>query len=109
MWTYAQFDEYLGEKWDRPVPKNFGSPRSTRIVRCWNGDIAIKYHATNVVCLSPSGTYTVNTGGWYSVTTKRRINTFSPITVYQKNWTWYYGNGERYHDHSQFDSWGKPL
>lgn len=45
-------------------------------------DYAVRYHYTDVVTVHPDGTYTLNTGGWETVTTKQRLNQFGPAHVY---------------------------
>jgi site-specific DNA-adenine methylase len=51
--------------------------------------VAIKLHNTYVVKINSNGTYTLNSGGWQTVTTKDRINQYSPVRVYQRDFTWY--------------------
>ena len=51
--------------------------------------VAIKLHSTYVVKIHSDGTYTLNSGGWQTVTTKDRINQYSPKRVYQKDFQWY--------------------
>ena len=51
--------------------------------------VAIKLHSTYVVKIRDDGTYTLNSGGWQTVTTKDRINQYSPVRVYQRDFTWY--------------------
>lgn len=41
-------------------------------------DIAVRLHATDVVTFHADGTATLNTGGWFTVTTKARINDYLP-------------------------------
>ena len=41
-------------------------------------DVAIKYHATDVVTFHPDDSATLRTGGWRTVTTKRRIGQHVP-------------------------------
>jgi hypothetical protein len=48
-------------------------------------------HATPVVTQHPDGTYTLNTGGWKTPTTKDRINLYAPVNVVQKKHQWYIG------------------
>ena len=54
-----------------------------------DGTVAIKLHSTYVVKINPNGTYTLNSGGWQTVTTKDRINQYSPRYVFQKNYEWF--------------------
>jgi hypothetical protein len=43
-----------------------------------DGDIAVRLHRTDVLTFTRRGTVTFNTGGWNTVTTKDRINTYAP-------------------------------
>ena len=56
-----------------------------------DGTVAIKLHNTYVVKINTNGTYTLNSGGWQTITTKDRINQYSPryVYVYQKNFEWF--------------------
>ena len=59
--------------------------------------VAIKLHSTYVVKINPNGTYTLNSGGWQTSTTKDRINQYSPVRVYQRKFEWYISlNGKEY-------------
>lgn len=51
--------------------------------------VAIKLHNTYVVKIHADGTYTLNSGGWQTVTTKDRINQYSPVRVYQEKYQWF--------------------
>ena len=62
-----------------------------------DGTVAIKLHNTYVVKINPNGTYTLNSGGWQTVTTKDRINQYSPRRVYQRKYEWFIDiNGKEY-------------
>lgn len=54
-----------------------------------NGSVGIKLHNTYVVKIHEDGTYTLNSGGWQTSTTKDRINQYSPKKVYQRDFQWY--------------------
>jgi hypothetical protein len=41
-------------------------------------DIAVRLHDTDVVTFHADGTATLNTGGWFTMTTKERINRYLP-------------------------------
>lgn len=51
--------------------------------------VAIKLHSTYVVKIRADGTYTLNSGGWQTLTTKDRINQYSPVRVYQRKFEWF--------------------
>jgi hypothetical protein len=60
--------------------------------------VAIELHGTNVVVIYPDDSVMLNSGGWRTVTTKKRINQYSPIKVYQKNHEWYLQDGAEFED-----------
>lgn len=83
-----------------------------------HGGIAVQLHDTDVVTIWPDNTYTLNSGGWQTVTTKARINDFSPARLGQDKGVWYLfvGKGlgwskERvpFHDGIIVNANGKPL
>jgi len=51
---------------------------------------AVRLHYADVVIIHPNGTYTLDTGGWATVTTKDRLNRFSPVQVFQRNFEWFW-------------------
>lgn len=63
--------------------------RGTAVERLNDHTIALRYHGTNVVTWHSDGAITLNTGGWYTVTTKKRMNDYSPFIVYQHKFDWY--------------------
>lgn len=50
---------------------------------------AIRLHSTDVVEIYPDNSVKLFSGGFRTVTTKQRINSFSPLGVYQFSRTWY--------------------
>lgn len=54
-----------------------------------DGSVGILLHSTYVVKIHEDNTYTLNSGGWQTLTTKDRINQYSPRYVYQKNFEWF--------------------
>lgn len=54
-----------------------------------DNSVAITLHSTDVVTIHEDGTYTLRCGGWQTVTTKDRINQYSPVRVYQRNYEWF--------------------
>ena len=56
---------------------------------------AIKLHGTDVVTFHPSGYIAFATGGWRTVTTKRRLNVVARAhgyRVFQRDFAWYLGS-----------------
>ena len=84
MKSYMEAAEFLGKKSERPL-----SGKSTRLRRLDDYRIGVVYHATPVVIYHRNGQVELNTGGWYSVTTKQRFGEYSPARVYSTNGVWY--------------------
>jgi hypothetical protein len=53
-------------------------------------DYAVRLHRTDVVTYHPDGSWTVNAGGWQTVTTADRINRYSPISMRSNGGTYYF-------------------
>lgn len=109
--SFAEAEKYMGEKACRPYPK--GSPRSTKIHYLSAQRIVVKYHWTNVVIFRPDY-IELQTGGWQTVTTKRRINDAVAGSVSQCHWQWTYYDPVRkmsfdFFDGMQVDYEGKLL
>jgi len=87
----------------KKLPHPFGYATATSINPSPNGTVSVRYHTTDVFTLQPDGTITLRSGGWRTVTTRRRINQalryFSiPTVLYQHKFNWYlapYDQGER--------------
>ena len=84
MTSFAQADAVLtGRSKDRrQVANNTFAERRGE-------DIAIKYHATDVVTYHPDGSMTLNTGGYQTYTTKDRFNRFTPFRVHSIKGRWF--------------------
>ena len=62
-----------------------------------DNSVGIMLHSTYVVKIHPDNTYTLQTGGWQTLTTKDRINQYSPVRVYQRKYEWFVKiNGKEY-------------
>jgi hypothetical protein len=70
---------------------------------------AIRYHNTDVVTIHEDNSYTLNSGGWYTPTTKDRINEYSPARIHQEKGLWYHKNGFMFADKCKVDDSGFPL
>lgn len=63
--------------------------RNTRLYRESDEEIRLKLHQTDIIIFTPH-IITLNTGGWYSRTTKDRMNTYlKDWHVYQHKHEWY--------------------
>jgi hypothetical protein len=48
----------------------------------------IRLHGNTIITITPTS-YILDACGWRSVTTKQRLNHYTPFTIFQKNFTWY--------------------
>ncbi len=74
--------------------------------------IAIQLHGSTVVLMRDDGTFTLDSCGFKTVTTKDRINKFSPARVYAKNGLWYVQKANQsfpFLDGMQVTSEGYPV
>ena len=87
MLTYERANVMLGKRDSKKLDNN------TFLYRCDNGttqhDIVVILHQSEIIRIHPDGTYTVSSGGYRSMTTKSRINEYSPACVFQKNHHWF--------------------
>lgn len=79
--SYREAREFLGSRDRRKLANN------TYLERRDENTIAVRLHATDVVTFRPQSVE-INTGGWFTVTTKNRINRFSPIHIYSERRRW---------------------
>jgi hypothetical protein len=107
MLTFTEAEELLktarSPKAGKPIANN------TRLFRRGPDRFAVQLHNTDIVTIERTfeidgkkvrlrgdDVYTLNTGGWRTVTTKERINRYVPGTVYSVRGVWRYD--WRHHD-----------
>lgn len=54
-----------------------------------DGSKAIRYHHTDIITWHPNGDITLNSNGWETPSTKKRMNKYSPFYVIQNDFIWY--------------------
>lgn len=57
------------------------------ILKLHNNAIAYRYN-------NPEKTLSITNCGWFSNTTKERLNALPNVNIYQKNWNWYLNGKE---------------
>ena len=82
---FAACERFLGGKTQRKLP----SVRETYVVSLIPGIVSIVYRGTAVVTHYRDGRTLLRSGGYRTVTTKRRMNQHSKCQVFQKNHVWY--------------------
>ena len=57
--------------------------------RAYDGTVRVRLHVTDVVTYHKDGRVSLNSGGWRTVTTKDRLNTFSDVGVWSNRGEWW--------------------
>ena len=91
----------------RDKTKGYLLGKNTRLQRRGRA-FAVRYHDTDVVMIRPDGTYRLNSGKWNTVTTKERINRFSPCRLSQTHGMWHI-DSVPYTDGMLVNSGGNPI
>jgi hypothetical protein len=53
--------------------------------------IAVRLHDTDILTFHPDGSVSYETGGWFTVTTKDRMNSYGPLRIHSERGRWYAG------------------
>lgn len=107
--NYAKAAELL----DSARNRSAGKPlcRNTRIY-ARGDDYAVTLHGTDVITLHPDGSFTLDSGGWRTVTTKDRINAYAPFEVgaglWQKDGFWFVTTGQNKPIYPARSDYGTP-
>jgi len=86
MNTFKEAETKLGNRVSRKLENN------TYLQRREKG-IAVLLHETDVVTYLPDGSCVLNSGGWKTVTTKDRMNSYAPCRIYSDKGVWYVSDG----------------
>lgn len=88
----AATTKLIDKRGNKRPTKKLGN--NTYLVRLDPETIGVQLHQTVVVKIHSDGTYTLNSGGWQTVTTKQRINEYCPVRVSQRKYQWFVGDEE---------------
>ena len=86
MMTYAEMLALVRVKNNRKQRK---IDNNTTAYIEYDDSVSVELHSTKVVVLYPNGLVKLQTGGWQTVTTKDRMNQYSPVYVQQRKGEWY--------------------
>lgn len=100
--TYRDFEKkFLQKRLRRDGPEEFFKvDRNTLLVRdTVSGNIAVRFHYTDILTVSPEDRIVFNNGGWDTVTTLARLNDWMPAgwSIYRQSNTWWW-NVYRHND-----------
>jgi hypothetical protein len=72
-----------------------------------DGSIGVRFHNTRILTFHPEGSFTVNTGGYRSVTTKQRLNALLPsgYRIFSERYTWKISTPEGTFQFEDGDTW----
>lgn len=93
----GMFQVYVGlfKKTGNKQAKTIAS--NTYLIDRGDGKRVIRLYETDIITDNGDGTITLNTGGYNTTTTSKRMNEFSSAHVYRKNWEMY-ANGTKFND-----------
>ena len=103
--TADQWREFIAggrSKVDRKAANN-------TTVRLIDGGVAIRLHSTDIVTIHDDGSMILNSGGWLSVTTKERINRYTPARITQRAGVWYMADGSLFYDGMIIEADGRRV
>lgn len=105
MLTYQQAEALFATAKD----KERGKPLlgNTRLYKR-PGYYGIVLYKTEIVKIFPDNIFELDSGGYHTKTTKERINTYAPITLYADKGLWLF-NGYVFEDGVKIDKHGKPT
>lgn len=106
IWTYENVRRALNGDDERTFP----NLAATRFVRGADGVFHLEYHGSRIVTYHPDGTYTLDTCGYKTRTTKARLRKFGPLNIRSKNGRWILnsqGGDLEFFDGIRVDYWGK--
>lgn len=84
--TYETALDRLGDRTSRLIAPN------TKLELRDNLDIGVRLHDTTIITIhAQRGTYTLNSGGFRTATTKQRINALTPAYIGTRQGQWYIG------------------
>lgn len=81
--TFAKAKTTLGKRSSKKIGNN------TYLQSNHDGTIGIRFHSTEIVMLFEDGTIEFDNGGYRSMTTKERLNAFTPFSFEQKKHEWF--------------------
>ncbi|MFX0140899.1 MAG: hypothetical protein ACFFDN_45090 [Candidatus Hodarchaeota archaeon] len=87
---------------------------NTLEIKLTDGTIIYRLHNTNIITIRDSKV-SYNSGGYHTITTKDRMNKFTPIdrhTIVQNNFKWYIENGNDtidFYDNIEFNKDGELI
>ncbi len=69
--------------------------------------MGVRFHSTRILTFHPEGTFTVNTGGYRTATTKQRLNALLPAgyRVFSKAYAWRISTPEGTFEFEDGDTW----
>ncbi len=68
----------------------FSFSKSNMLVQVFDDVVKLKYHGNTIAERDRiNGRLFITNCGWFTNTTKERLNALDGVSLYQKNWNWY--------------------
>jgi hypothetical protein len=103
--SVADLRSFVGNRWSRKLAHN------TFVEQLPHADLAIRFHATRILRFHMDGSFTVNSGGYQTVTTKQRLNALLPAgyRIFAQRYVWKIDTPEGTFEFCDGDRWGQPA
>lgn len=88
MLTYKDCEKMFDGRNSHRESRRLGN--NTYLRRTSPVEFAVRYHDTDMLVIRADGTYLYDAGGWYTATTKMRLNEYGPAQITQRNRRWYF-------------------
>ena len=89
MLTYEDAKTQLGKRETKKLARN-------TYLRSEGPDMIIRFWSTDIISIDTENNYTLNSGGYHTLTTKERLNEFTPARVCADKGLWYVYEGRRW-------------
>lgn len=94
MFTYEKAKQLLEENENKSIKLE----HQTYLEYTPKGEIGVRFHGTYIVTILEDGGYRLSNGGWYSVTTRKRISKYSPTYLRPNGDGWVMPDGSNFVD-----------
>lgn len=90
-----ELESYIGNGRNEDYRKIANNTYAVRTTDLFGDVFGVQYHNTVIFAVREDGSYFFNNGGYFTVTTKKRINDILiekvgfPFSIYQKSFKWY--------------------
>lgn len=70
------------------------SKDNTSVSKTFGGDVCLKLHGNEIASKRVNGELWISNAGWFSTTTKERLNGIPGVSIFQRKRVWYLNGKE---------------